>query len=220
MPSTPTWAKSDLLSHVKHPLGGPWGFVIYRTTYTSYSNRRFPELINIFNSYLKRDILKEDSLEPLNLTTRKASGPRGDFCADYDLIWAHHRPIIMDDPAKFNGLSLPAVRSHFESWVGPEDSDKVSHRPGAQEIACLVVDEEVMDVLAAAAPYRKNEMFSMELYNGEWVKAVEAYADTSDPEWWNGTLKVPIRALWRFWESIGYTATMEHWGPSGGIFES
>jgi hypothetical protein len=144
-----------------------WGFVIYRTTYTPYSNRRFPQLVNLFSACIRRELFEEHASDRFDVTGR----PIPDCRAMYDLIWARHRPVIMDDPAKFEGMTLQAVRSHFEGWVvqrppvlEEEEGDvgtlvevevDFSHPP-SQTHACLVFDEEVLRALTRAKPPPKD----------------------------------------------------------------
>ncbi|KAL4862655.1 hypothetical protein BDV12DRAFT_178509 [Aspergillus spectabilis] len=123
----------------------------------------------------------------------------------------------MEDPVKLDGLSLPAVRSEFETWVGPLDIGKVNDRPQGQGVACLVVDQEVMDTLA----HCEDEEAPKKMDNTQWVKAVEAFPeDLSDPEWYNGTLKVPIRDLWAFWSDLSYAKTLDGLMQKNGLFLS
>ncbi|KAL4865071.1 hypothetical protein BDV12DRAFT_200455 [Aspergillus spectabilis] len=108
----------------------------------------------------------------------------------------------MDDPARFNGISHASVRSHFESGVGPEENLDPSHPP-AQKHACLVVDEEVLNFLADAKPVPEDESLEYKL-----------------PVDGGGTLKVPIRGLWRFWKNVSDPASMQELFSENGIYEA
>jgi hypothetical protein len=153
----------------------------------------------------------------------------------YDLIWARHRPIVMDDPAKFEGMTLQAVRSHLEGWVIPRppvleeeegdvrtDVEVDISRPPAQTHACLVVDEEVLRVLTKVKPPPNGLHVKYLMPTTWWVKAVEAYPDLEDypPEVWDGTLRVPIRGLWRFWQHVDYPAPMQWLPTNNWMFEA
>ncbi|KAL3443937.1 hypothetical protein BJX65DRAFT_284403 [Aspergillus insuetus] len=226
----PPFPTQFLAAFLEGSTAARWGFVIYRTTYTPYSSRRFPQLVNLFSSCMRRELFKEHASDRFDTTGR----PIPDCRAMYDLIWARHRPVIMDDPAKFEGMTLDAVRSHFEGWVGPrppaeeEERDVGTgvevdfSRPPAQTHACLVVDEEVLRVLTRAKPPPKDVHVEHLMPTTWWVKAVEAYPDLEDdpPEVWDGTLKVPIRGLWRFWQQVDYPASMQLLTTNHGMFEA
>ncbi|KAL4875748.1 hypothetical protein BJY04DRAFT_152937 [Aspergillus karnatakaensis] len=202
LPMRLPYAKEHILGALRAFPEMTWGFVIYRTTYTPQSNLRFPQLINIFNSNIKTAFFEKPAFEPDNYLDH--------FRADNERLWARYRPVIMDDP-KFNGLSLAEVRSQFESWVGPEDGD-LDARPQAQKTACLVVDEEVMEVLADAKPYRTGDYPAA--HESQWVKAVEAYPNGEDLE----MLKVPISDLWPFWCDVSSAMDLEQVKQEDGVF--
>ncbi|KAL5335760.1 hypothetical protein BJX70DRAFT_374391 [Aspergillus crustosus] len=140
---------------------------------------------------------------------------KSEYRADYELIRDRHRFILMEDPVKLDGLSLPAVRSKFETWRGPLSIGKVNNRPQGQEVACLVVDQEVIDTLA----HCEDEEAPKKIDDNQWVKAVEAFPDDlSDLEWYDGTLKVPIRDLWIFWSDLSYARTLDGLKQEDGLF--
>ncbi|KAL4867512.1 hypothetical protein BDV12DRAFT_171324 [Aspergillus spectabilis] len=188
-------ATKNLLDFLRGTPGMTWGFVIYRTTYTPQSNLQFPKLLDIFQANIQRRISTE--LEP--------SSYIGHSRADNELLMARYRPVVMDNP-KFNKLSIPEVRSHFEAWVGlPDQVMDDDIRPDEQKSACLVIDEEVMEVLADAKPYRRED-YPVSVIR-HWVKAVEAYPDDDGLEY----LKVPIPDLWSFWSDLSLSPRLEEW---------
>ncbi|KAL2817180.1 hypothetical protein BJX63DRAFT_386318 [Aspergillus granulosus] len=205
----------SLGNHLRYVATRTWGFVIYRTTYTPYSHQRFPQIVEILNSCIRSEIFTEYASYAYDIHGRPI-----DCRALYDLIWARHRPVIMDNPAKFNRISLEAVRSHFESWVGPEE-DVDPNRQTAQTHACLVVDEEVLNVLSDVKPLPEDVSVEYLMPATWWVKSVEAYPDLEDDplEVWDGTLKVPIRGLWHFWKMVDDPASMQELITKDGIYD-
>ncbi|KAL5334598.1 hypothetical protein BJX70DRAFT_377719 [Aspergillus crustosus] len=138
---------------------------------------------------MKKDILQDHMFQNHMFQTPESN-------ADYELIRDLHRFSLMEDPVKLDRLSLPAVYSEFKTRRSPLDIGKVNDHPQGQEVACLVIDQEVLDTLA----HCEDEEAPKEIDNNQWVKAVEAFPDNlSDPEWYDETLKAPIRDLWAFW---------------------
>ncbi|KAL3495051.1 hypothetical protein BJX62DRAFT_233704 [Aspergillus germanicus] len=183
---------------------------------TPYSNRQFPQLVDLFRACMRRELFEEHASDRFDITDR----PMPDCRAMYDLIRARHRPIVMDDPAKFEGMTLEVVRSHFEGWVGP--------RPPVLEEEEVNVRTEV-DVDFSRPPARRRMLpppkdvhVKYSMPTTWWVKAFEAYPDLEDDplEVWDGTLKVPIRGLWRFWQQVDYPAPMQWLMTKNGMFEA
>ncbi|KAL5334600.1 hypothetical protein BJX70DRAFT_402409 [Aspergillus crustosus] len=110
----------------------------------------------------------------------------------------------------------------FESWVGPNPPDpaRLRDRPDGQEVSSLVIDEEVMSALDAVESFgeEKPERISLEDVRGQWVKAVDAYPNLSDPGWHDGMIKVPIRCLWSFWRDLSQNMSMERLKDQNGLF--
>lgn len=153
MVPTTTWR---LIHWLQLPLAPTWGFVIYHTTYTPQSYRQFPQIIELTNSCIKREIRAEYAI-----AKEHYPGPPEELKSGYELICSKHRPIIIEDPNRLNGVSLHSVRSHFESWIDYHTSGRGRENwqwgCPTQRRVCLVVDEEVCQVLeqADARPIRK-----------------------------------------------------------------
>ncbi|KAL3495048.1 hypothetical protein BJX62DRAFT_196706 [Aspergillus germanicus] len=90
--------------------------------------------MNLINTSIKREIVQESL---------------GSESVIYKTILSRYRPVIMNDPSRFDGLSLAAVRSHFEACT--EECEVRGEWPGISRRACVVVDDEVLRVLADAA---------------------------------------------------------------------
>ncbi|RLL97666.1 hypothetical protein CFD26_105614 [Aspergillus turcosus] len=196
-----------LIDELRRPQAPTWGFVIYRTTYTPQSYRQFPQIIELTNSCIKREIFKEYAA-----AIEEYPGPAEELKSGYELICSKHRPIIIEDRNRLNGISLHSVRSHFESWM----DDRASGRGRedwqwgypTQRRVCLVVDEEVCQVLeqADARPIRKGseeDRQSWRYLDKWWVKAVEAWPEIDEWEMedtgFDGTMKASVLTLWRLW---------------------
>jgi hypothetical protein len=65
-----------------------WGYVIYRTTYSSESNASSQGAVRYIEACIKRQFLEE-----CTLLLRE----------DVNQIWANHRSTIMEDPKQFDG---------------------------------------------------------------------------------------------------------------------
>ncbi|GFF59710.1 hypothetical protein IFM46972_11455 [Aspergillus udagawae] len=198
---TPT---QHLIDWLRLPKAPSWGFVIYRTTYSPQSYRQFPQIIELTNSLIKREILHE-------YATSKDSyaGPPEELKNGYQLICAKHRPIIIEDRTQLNGISLHGVRSHFESWIDDYASgrgrENYNWGYSTQRHVCLVVDEEVCQALENADTKLIREGAG-EYLRKWWVKAVEPWPEID--EWereatgFDGTMKVSVFSLFFLWTDM------------------
>ncbi|CAG8894805.1 unnamed protein product [Penicillium egyptiacum] len=132
-----SWPTKHL--HASTRNGSTWGYVIYRTTYTPYSNAAFLRLIDLLNSYMKHGLYSECSSE--NNT------PMDTDLTLHHEIWAQHHSIIMNNP-KFDGASIDSIRAHFQRWVDVQEYQ--GHC--TQYRMCMVIDEESLQTLLDAPP--------------------------------------------------------------------
>ncbi|KAF7115479.1 hypothetical protein CNMCM5793_002437 [Aspergillus hiratsukae] len=204
------WMELGNPRELRLPQSPTWGFVIYRTTYTPQSYRQFPRIIELTNSCIRRDVLEEyASVKEYYL------GPPEELKSGYQLICAKHRPIIIEDRNRLDGISLHSVRSHFESWIDDRASGRGREKPDwglpTQRHVCLVVDEEVGRVLerANAKPFKEGteeEKNAWRYLNEWWVKAVEPWPEIDELErehtGFDGTMKVSVLALWDLWSMM------------------
>ncbi|KAK2750072.1 hypothetical protein FQN57_004564 [Myotisia sp. PD_48] len=134
---------------------GTWGFVVYRTVYTPESNTLFPRVLEILNDYLRSKVFKEvdEFIEKWDLE-RWGLGP--DPTVNEELMKCH-KMIVHDDQAKFDGLSLDDVRTHFEEWVTglppPRTRKDDEDSEGMRDVwpryrTCLVIDDEILNILS------------------------------------------------------------------------
>ncbi|KAL6230627.1 hypothetical protein BDW75DRAFT_244631 [Aspergillus navahoensis] len=91
----------------------------------------------------------------------------------------------MDNRAHFEGLSLPAVQSHFETYTtkckARGEWDGISRR------ACIVIDHELLRVLADAVAQSPGEGEAVDDARNHhlkqkawWVRTVEAWPDLEE----------------------------------------
>ncbi|RHZ48192.1 uncharacterized protein CDV56_101957 [Aspergillus thermomutatus] len=194
---SPTWR---LIHRLQLPQAPPWGFIIYRTTYTPESYRQFPQIVELTNLYIKREIRQEYAY-----FKETFAGPPEELKTGYQLICANHRPTIIEDRTQLDGISLHGVRSHFESWIDDRASGRGRENWNwghpTQRHVCLVVDEEVCQVLGKAGARAIGEGTHAGRYLDKWwVKAVEAWPEID--EWereatgFDGAMKASVFSLW------------------------
>ncbi|CAI7662919.1 unnamed protein product [Penicillium discolor] len=164
-----------------------WGYVIYRTTFSVESNTLFPGAIKCIEAYIKQAFFQENKEYPIN-------EPNG--------IWAKHRSTIVQDPAQFNGVSLEAIRAHFEAWVNAQGM----RDEWTKWRMCMIIDEESLQTLKGTKGTSVEALENERPENSDnelrCVKVLEPfpYMDQYDkfPGWmkcWN--------ALWDLWAMMG-----------------
>lgn len=149
-----------------------WGYVIYRTTYTSQSNTAFPQIVDLLNSYIKDELFSEYTLAK--------KGSTGTEPTPYHEIWSHHLPVIMADPAHFDGASTEWIQDHFQSWVNSRQKpDQANLYP-----TCIVIDEESLQEYVNAPPAGGDLGSDRTVPNPiRFVKVITASSETSDDEY-------------------------------------
>jgi hypothetical protein len=142
----------------------PWGFVIYRTTYTPFSDTHFAEIVQLLTGLAKYSVRKWKYLnpnDPAKLSAKTA-------------LQETYEPIIMYNKSEFDGMTLDAIRVQHQASI----EQPVGERPITNEWCCLLVDEEVVQTLAGADPAALITTQNIsEDYNNHWVNAV-----VSDPK--------------------------------------
>ncbi|KAF3398340.1 hypothetical protein F1880_005963 [Penicillium rolfsii] len=118
-----------------------WGYVIYRTTYTPESDALFPRVVDLLNSYIEYGLFSECMSSQSKTSRQTNPGP-------YREIWAHHDPIIMDDPSQFDHVSADAVQAHFKSWSRAQEKRGYS----TDYRMCMILDERSLQGLKDFPP--------------------------------------------------------------------
>ena len=147
-----------------------WGYVIYRTTYTPQSDTTFSQIVDLLNSHIKHELFSEYAATQKNKLATAEPTP-------YHEIWAQHHPVIMDDPAQFNGASIDAIRAHYRSWV---DLQEGRHHTMIYPI-CIVIDEEsVREYMDAQLSGGKSELEGMRNRPIRFFKAIPAFPESDE----------------------------------------
>jgi hypothetical protein len=168
-----------------------WGFTIFRTVYTPQSDVQFPLFLAKLDVYVKNSI--DDGIMPplfSNLITEPPfdSGPNEEMKRRY-------ANDVIEDPI-LDGASVDDVRDAFTKWLKDNGVDLEMHHLYARHRVCIMVDEAVLDSVAAG-PEDPNQSHELE---DVWVKVVE-YLAPGEQEW-QGWLKVGLNALNYFWFNV------------------
>jgi hypothetical protein len=163
----------------------PWGFVIYRTTYTPFSDTHFAEIVQLLTGLAKYSVCKWKDWNPNNPAKLSAK----------TTLQETYKPIIMDNKSEFDGMTLNALCAHHQALIKQPVGSK--ERPITNEWCCLLVDEEVVQTLAGADPAALIATQNIvEDYDNHWVKAVESDPEDEDDKGW---MKCSVFALWNLW---------------------
>ncbi|KAL4929881.1 uncharacterized protein BDV17DRAFT_290237 [Aspergillus undulatus] len=157
-----------------------WGFTIYRTTYTTVSQQRFPRIIDTINTYIRRGISKEH----LDWLTRAPHR------APYDMIYSA--------TARSSGITaIYTTTSHcqpsahtLEAWA--EKQDLQSGLPSDKRV--YLVRKKRLKIVAIGLLETRNRRY-MDLKNEEkwWIKAPELEETIDD---YDGTMRALVLASW------------------------
>jgi hypothetical protein len=116
----------------------PWGYVIYRTTYTPESDSLWPRAINTINTYVAHftlETLTEQNKESL-----------------YEEMISRLENIPIQDPA-LDGATYEDLRLHFATWLRTQDR---RGEPGDRDLPLarsrtfLVIDQAALEKIANA----------------------------------------------------------------------
>ncbi|KAL6229036.1 hypothetical protein BDW75DRAFT_235499 [Aspergillus navahoensis] len=192
----------------------PWGITIYRTTYTPLSNIHFERIVEIIGALLKDSIRSDEEIADDDNDSKKRTA--------YNTLKEYYKPIVMDDHTRYDGMMLEDVRAHYQTYVEVPEGTGISERPYTNENFCLVIDDEVVRVLADLCIWldshdtikleegcRDNGTFgSLENMVKWWVKAVETEVFEEGDKGW---LKCSVFTLWRLWVDMSSEEGMSTW---------
>lgn len=112
------------------PVQEPWGFVIYRTTYTAESNLLWPAAVAKFNQYIKLTKCVHIPCKTAPTCNHPASNT------------------ILSDATLYADKGIDDIANIFAEYI---DSGPPSSRPrGTRADICLVIDKEVLEWLKDA----------------------------------------------------------------------
>lgn len=164
---------STLIEHREAPF--PWGFVLYRTSYTPQSNILWPTVLQRIQKYAEHDYIEEH---------QQTRGSMHDI----------YKPIILNDPS-LDGKSFNELRVHFNAWAptaGIERSD-------IRARAFVVVDEECMRSIANAPEIPENCAYDDRTQ--VVFKLVDPDFDPSLPKVKPGQYGTIAAKRWRIWRN-------------------
>jgi len=170
-----------------HP-GSTWGYTLYRTTYTPESDAHWPSIIALLSSYIRSSI-------EFDLCAPKIHPEFYVGCAPCDpepnrKVREMFRWDVVSNAAQFDGATIDDVRVHFR--------DRMARRPNDPHWKCLVVDEEVFQLLKGRPLAKPDEVDNEEA----WIKAVDKSwrgPEDSDRPGYEGWIGVQLGMLWEWW---------------------
>ncbi|KAJ5142748.1 uncharacterized protein N7515_001535 [Penicillium bovifimosum] len=191
-PPDTTW---ELFHNLRvHP---SWGYVIYRTTYSSVSDAHFSTVFNYLEACIRKSFFAEAA---------EYASTGGDP-AIYQGIWAQHSLTVIEDAMQLDGVSIDSIRARFEEWVDVQGQrDKFN-----KYRMCIVIDEECLQtLLGTSAEALDQETQYVRDKTVRYVKVVEAWPiiDEGDEDEFLGWMKCWSRALWDLWSMMGDGAEM------------
>ncbi|KAL4875749.1 hypothetical protein BJY04DRAFT_201276 [Aspergillus karnatakaensis] len=173
----------------------PWGLTIYRTTYTPFSDTHFAEVVDLITALAKYSVRKWKTGHPDDAAKLAAKS----------VLQETFEPIIMNDKSEFDGMTLEAIRERHQALI----ERPVGKRSITHPWLCLLVDEEVVQVLAGADPEALIATQDVVRdYSKYWVKAVETDTDDEDDKGW---MKCSVYALWNLWDDMEGQVPMSGW---------
>ncbi|KAL4993342.1 hypothetical protein BDV10DRAFT_190062 [Aspergillus recurvatus] len=190
----------DLASEVQET-SAPWGLIIYRTTYTPLSETHFAKILDLIELLIKEDVRR---YEDRNGTPEEREAARAILVPSY-------RPVVHDDKAQFNGMSLDNVRLHYQQYVEDVPVGQAG-RPLTNKTFCVVIDDEVVENLATAEREQLLTLTPRGTFvvkkTAYWVKVVEADLQEEEDKGW---MKCSIYRLWTLWTDMDGITGMSSW---------
>ncbi|PLB55402.1 hypothetical protein P170DRAFT_432945 [Aspergillus steynii IBT 23096] len=177
-----------------------WGYVVYRTTYTPESNTQFPKVLEMLETWIKREIYKD-----LNDLENADPAPNNE-------IWARHRFTVIEDENALNGATIDTVRAHFEQWV----EDKCQRDMWNKYRICMVIDDDILQRLVdVPTPEQHAEQHGdgcLQEIEKWYVKVIEPFFDPYNAaQDYEGWMNCSVYVLVRLWHLMDAGMDMETW---------
>ncbi|KAJ5111481.1 hypothetical protein N7532_002016 [Penicillium argentinense] len=150
----------------RHTGGWPWGFVIYRTSFTATSDQDWDAAIKKLDRYSYSSIASSEALE--------------DFRPQFDIpkfVREGYRNLIVQDP-DLEGASVATIRKRHKQWVEARGYDFNLGTPRFDY--CIILgDRAIRSILASSEP--PPERGSKSGLVG-YVTIIDCDFDANDPE--------------------------------------
>ncbi|TIA10886.1 hypothetical protein D6C80_07842 [Aureobasidium pullulans] len=189
-------------SESSEPETNPWGWVIFRTSYTSDSETLWPQAISLLNAWLD---------DQTRISLRKCGEEE-----EHEETMAQLQNVLMDDPS-LDKASFDQLRSRFAAWLetqDTEDEDGGKNLPLQRFKNFIVVDDLVLQS-TKDAPRPDNKQAKAKDKLAPYVKVVTAQhqdgtrlplrsarsgQNAGQGKLFPGYMKVSILDLRFFWE--------------------
>lgn len=162
----------------------PWGYIIYRTVYTSESDELWPiamqKLTGVVHKWMKGELHHE---------TRYGDDPRPE-----QLISESHKDVIISDSSCWDAASVEQVRDHFAQYLHKIDQENYS--VDSRFALCLMIDEKSLKSLV-----KTNDP------HGGFVGIVDGrYSPTKryDSPSYRGYMRSLVTALWPLYLNLQF----------------
>ncbi|CAG8923970.1 unnamed protein product [Penicillium salamii] len=215
----PDWKSTPrFLSFQSGKMGGwPWGWAIYRISYTHTSNEDWARAIEKLDQACLNDLTSSESY-----WIRRG-------CTNVGMIREGYRNVIFDDPA-LEGASVATIRTKHLEWV---KSHGLGFCGGAPRLDyCLFLDDRcVRSILASAEPMQlarvQSDLLNVpyKLYKPGamvgYVNFIDSCFDPEDPEndsgeCYQGMVRVHLDCLFKFADECdNLMEGMQEWGDWG-----
>ncbi|CAG8930831.1 unnamed protein product [Penicillium salamii] len=151
------------------PCNLPWGFIIYRTVYTSESEKLWPIVLERIAERLKKGVMSQ---------------ARGNESRIEQLMVKSHKDVIISDPHRWNTASIPQIRSHFVEYLRKLNQTECSDIP--RLASCLLIDEKSLKSIV------EDEKYGFLGVIDGWYNPEEKYDVAS----YRGFMRVQLIGLW------------------------
>jgi hypothetical protein len=185
----------------RHPGGWPWGYVIYRTSFTTTSDRDWAAAIEKLDGYCYASMAKFRDMKNFR------------FQRDiHELVREGYRNVIVQDPT-LEGASVDAIRKRHIQWVEGRGYHFYLGTPRFDY--CLFLDDRaIRSILASSEPGTESGLVG-------YVNLIDCDFDPNEPEndcseHYDGSLRICLTDLFYFALNCENLTTGEQqWGDWG-----
>lgn len=162
----------------------PWGFIIYRTTYTPESEKQWPvameKLTRVMNQWIDGDFNNPDD-------------PNRNYPRPEQLVKESHKDVIISDSSRWDGASVEQVRSHYVEHLREMKQEGCGEQP--RFVVCLMIDERSLNSIVA----RDGHSGFVGVLDG-WYHPEKKYDWPS----YRGYMRAEISALWPLYQNLDF----------------